>query len=143
MAVVASSLSAVAYKDLRDAIIANYLYVEIVDDNDKEITRLKIGGTDERAKWTQAYGANPLVLAIKLLGSDSDIPNPSTIAGLYLHKTAADTTRETESAAFTVFTVQSSDDSLNITGQIYLPAPTKIVTITADMIGQTFTVIDL
>ena len=143
MAAITSSLSSVAYKDLRDDIIANYLYVEIVDDSDKEITRLKIGDTDERAKWTQEDGANPLVLAIKLSGSDSDIPNPSTIAGLYLHKTAADTTRETESAAFTVFTVQSLDDSLNITGQIYLPAPTKTITITADMVGQTVTVIDL
>lgn len=136
-----TNLSASAYLDLRNYIQSTYLYVEITDSSDAQITRLQIGGSDGRAVWSHTTGANPMQLTITLKGSDSDIPNPSTIGGLYLHETSSDTTRKNESVALTVFTIQSTSDELTITAQIALPATLTSKTITSDMVGQTVTIV--
>lgn len=141
MATVTTNLSASAYQDLRNYIESTYQYVEITDNSDTQITRVQIGGSDGRAVWSNAENANPLQLTITLSGSNSDIPNPSTIGGLYLHKTATDTDRKNEAVALTIFTIQTTQDTLTITAQIALPATLTSKTITSDMVGQTVTIV--
>lgn len=141
MSTVTTNLSASAYTDLRNYIQSTYGYVEITDTSDTQITRVQIGGAPGRAVWSNASGANPLQLTITLSGSDSDIPNPSTIGGVYLHETSSDTVRKNEAVALTIFTIQSSADTLTITVQINLPATTTATTITNDMVGQTVTIV--
>ncbi|MCM3160989.1 hypothetical protein [Metabacillus litoralis] len=139
-----AELKADGYIDLRQYILDNWKYVEVMSDTGTKIVRLQIG-TDQRAKWTHTttatkrviigynsfgepmYGDVPLQdnqemeVTINLSGADSDITLPKTFGKVALKKENKDGTDTVSLESFSPFTMSNTGDGLTIKHKIQVP----------------------
>ena len=66
------------YLLIRNFIQNTFKYISMVDSSDNEVMRLEIG-VDPRAVWTNATGANPLMIQVTVKGSDVEVTEPCTL----------------------------------------------------------------
>lgn len=115
----ASPYSSHGYQRLRELGADQFTYLVLVDDTGTEVTGIDIT-SDSRVQNTPDPSTNPLTYTVELEGSDSDVPNPVTIAETRLYESSS-TSTPVGSDTMKNATVEALNDTLTITHEQSLP----------------------
>ena len=114
-----TALTDEGHDDLRAAVIARWLYVEIRDELGAAIMRLEID-TDVRCTIADEPASDRVKVTVALKGDDAEITLPETVQYSALYKVAV-AGDSMDTAEFTPFTFGNAADELTIEHYIEIP----------------------
>ncbi|QCC57369.1 hypothetical protein [Natrinema thermotolerans] len=111
--------TAAGYQSIRQHIIDTWDYLELRDNNGDPVTRVQIS-SDSRLEWTTTATDQTLIVEASVSGSDSDIPQPTTLSSSALFDTDSNGS-ELHTDSFADATIANDNDTVIIEHSLEVP----------------------
>lgn len=123
-----AEITADGYQSLKDFVVSttavpnDWDHIALYDDAASEVTRLEIS-TDSRADWVDLDGDPIVAVEVRVSGSDSDIPQPTTFEyAAIFDDTAANSGRQvTQMEQYATRTIDQDGDAITVTHTVEIP----------------------